>query len=145
MNDTLVQRLQALTDVDLIRLLTLDADQYRQEALDIARAEAARRNLTVDAALLPTDPAAPDLLDSLRSSLGDIRRRQEPGRFTAADRPITCHHCDSDVFEDRTALLNTRVLTFFRLDWLNRDATVLVCAQCGLLQWFAKAPVRVSE
>ncbi len=52
MNDTLSPRISTLSDDDLIRLLTVDADQYRQEAIALARIEANRRNLAVDSSLL---------------------------------------------------------------------------------------------
>lgn len=46
-------RITALSDLELARMLTLDADNYRDEALEIGRAEARRRNLDVTAAPCP--------------------------------------------------------------------------------------------
>lgn len=59
-------------------------------------------------------------------------------RFAAAGKPVTCPHCAEDRFHRGTALLNTAGLTFFDLDWLNRSATTLACARCGLVQWFVR-------
>lgn len=63
-----------------------------------------------------------------------------PGRFSAAGHPIICPHCKNSEFEEGSAQLNTAGLTFLGLDWLNKSATVLVCTNCGLIQWFGKAP-----
>ena len=38
--------------------------------------------------------------------------------------------------------LNTSMMTFFGLDWLNREATCLVCGSCGYVHWFLLPPVR---
>jgi UDP-2,3-diacylglucosamine pyrophosphatase LpxH len=51
---------------------------------------------------------------------------------------ITCLHCGHDHFQRRKALLNTRGMTFFDLEWLNQSATTLMCVQCGLIHWFGK-------
>lgn len=51
---------------------------------------------------------------------------------------VSCVHCKHDCFQKGSALLNTRGLTFFDLDWLNESATTLICAKCGYIQWFGK-------
>ncbi len=38
--------------------------------------------------------------------------------------------------------LNTAGMTFLDLDWANRSATTLTCAECGRLQWFLQRPER---
>ncbi len=48
---------------------------------------------------------------------------------------LTCKHCGNTRFVYRDALLNTKGLTFFDLDWLNKSADVFVCARCGFLHW----------
>lgn len=53
-------------------------------------------------------------------------------------RPITCLHCGHDRFVEKRALLNTRGLSFFDLDWLNRSATTLTCTACGYVHWFVR-------
>ena len=47
MTETLGLRIVSLTDDELTRLLTVEAEQYRDKALDIARAEAERRGLVI--------------------------------------------------------------------------------------------------
>ena len=68
-----------------------------------------------------------------------------PGRFSAGGRAITCTHCTETEFVKREAQLNTAGMTFLDLDWMNRSGTALVCTNCGLIQWFAKEPERISE
>jgi len=42
----------------------------------------------------------------------------------------------------RSALLNSSGSTFFQLDWTDPAATILVCAECGRIEWFAQEPDR---
>ena len=51
-----------------------------------------------------------------------------------------CPHCEGRLFEIGTALLNTPGMTFFGLDWANRQAKVLTCTVCGHVSWFAERP-----
>ena len=51
-------------------------------------------------------------------------------------KPLTCAHCGGDSFDERQALLDTAGMAFFKLDWLNKSATVFVCQDCGRLEWF---------
>ena len=67
-----------------------------------------------------------------------------PGQYAAAGKPIHCGHCGASEFERREAQLNTAGMTFLDLDWMNRGGTALVCVDCGLIQWFAKEPDRLS-
>jgi uncharacterized protein len=60
--------------------------------------------------------------------------------YRAAGKPVRCLHCDSEQFESRKLLLNTRGATFFNFDWLNRQATALTCVRCGRIEWFAIEP-----
>ncbi len=145
MNDTLEQRIGELPDEELLLLLTTDADRYRSEALELARAEAKRRNLNGDALGLSENRKGSTLGEALRAFGTGVASEFRSGRFTAAGKPIACPHCAGGVFELRSAVVNTRALTFLRLDWLNRGAAVLVCESCGLLTWFRNAPDRVRE
>lgn len=67
-----------------------------------------------------------------------------PAHFHVADRPVKCPHCGNDTFTEGTALLNTVGMTFFELDWANRSASTLTCAQCGRIEWFRKQPKRLQ-
>jgi hypothetical protein len=144
MDDTLETLARSLEDDELNRILTVDSAQYRDEMLTLARAEAARRGLSV---------TAPEAREGRESTVGaavraladGIATAFRPGRFTAAGKRVTCAHCAGDQFESRPAVVNTRAFTFIGLDWLDRGATVLVCEACGLLAWFRVAPERVRD
>ncbi len=51
-------------------------------------------------------------------------------------RPLRCPHCEHDHFWTRRTLMNTRGWTFFKLDWVNREAQNYVCDRCGHILWF---------
>ena len=66
-----------------------------------------------------------------------------PGEYALADKPIQCPHCSGRVFQVGEGQLNTALMTFFKLDWLDESATVLICTNCSQIQWFGKRPVRL--
>lgn len=68
-----------------------------------------------------------------------------PSRYLAAGIVVTCPHCKDDVFEQRKAQFNTSFATFLNLDWLNKSAVVLICAKCGLAQWYKIKPQRIND
>jgi predicted nucleic-acid-binding Zn-ribbon protein len=66
----------------------------------------------------------------------------EPGphSFRVRGKNIICPHCGNKKFEMESKLLNTSGMTFFKLDWANRQATILTCTKCSNIQWFLKQP-----
>lgn len=82
---------------------------------------------------------------AVKAGIDGVRRGTGPGRFTAAGIPVACSHCRADVFDRAEAQLNTTGMTLLGLDWANRSGTALVCTNCGLIQWFLKAPDRVDD
>ncbi|MCI8468813.1 MAG: DNA-binding protein [Eggerthellaceae bacterium] len=73
--------------------------------------------------------------------IGDTReafRRASSGnyRHERAGHVVRCSICGSDQFDYDTRMLNTRGATFLGLDWANESAVVLVCRECGHLEWF---------
>ena len=64
--------------------------------------------------------------------------------YSLAGRPITCPHCGHREFAPGSALLNTRVRTAFNIDWFDPSATILVCANCSRIEWFAQPPEEAS-
>ena len=149
MTETLRLRIESLTDDELVRLLTVEADQYREEALDIARAEAARRGVVIGDPAPVASPGGAHIGTALRAfgqGVGQaVATAFRPARYTAAGKALLCTHCGHDRFDSQSAIVNTRGLTFFGLDWLDKGATVLACTRCGLVQWFRTAPERASE
>lgn len=61
---------------------------------------------------------------------------EDGASYEVASRIVECSHCGSKKFEKSTAQLNTAGLTFLGLDWANRNATILICARCGHIEWF---------
>ena len=53
-----------------------------------------------------------------------------------AGTDLHCQICQHDHFFERKGQLNTRALTFFRLDWINPAARCVICANCGYIHWF---------
>lgn len=61
---------------------------------------------------------------------------KESEEVVIAGRQLRCRICDNTRFWQRKAQLNTAVATFFSFDWLNANATCVVCERCGYIHWF---------
>ncbi len=83
--------------------------------------------------------------DAVKAGVRGAMSQLGAGRFRAAGRTIACPHCGGGVFQKREARLDTSAASAVGMDWLNESATALVCAACGLIQWFGKAPERISD
>lgn len=57
-------------------------------------------------------------------------------QITIAGNKLICPICRYDWFWHRTTLMNTRGLSFFNLDWANKEADNYVCDNCGHVMWF---------
>lgn len=55
--------------------------------------------------------------------------------------PLVCPHCRGRSFQHKRIMLNTKGMTFFDLDWLNKDADTFACTGCGRIEWFTGATV----
>ncbi|RMF40578.1 MAG: DNA-binding protein [Anaerolineae bacterium] len=64
----------------------------------------------------------------------------QPKRYALKDKPVTCSHCGGQTFFAREAQLNTAWRSFLDVDWLDESASVLVCSECGHLEWFLSKP-----
>ncbi len=84
-------------------------------------------------------------LDSLKKGLDAASSHGGgPNGYELEGRRIVCPHCGHDQFAEGRAQLNTAGMTFLNLDWLNRSATTLACAECGRIEWFLQEPQRVD-
>jgi hypothetical protein len=82
-----------------------------------------------------------NFLKALRSGVHAAKDSwREGGKFTVADRPVKCSHCEHDRFVEGKAQLNTPMMTLIGLDWANRSAATLACVRCGHLEWFLEEP-----
>lgn len=82
--------------------------------------------------------------DDVRASFRRGGSASEPQAYLARGRKIVCPHCANDRFSLRRAMLNTRIATFFDLDWVNRSSIALICSNCSMIQWFGAAPEPVT-
>jgi uncharacterized protein len=143
------QRIETLSDEELISMLTDNPEQYRSDVLSWAKEEAAGRNIELDftAASNKVEEAsvADRLLEAGKAGIGAAISGMQPGGYYAGGKKVICPHCQHDQFESQSSLVNTRGLTFFKLDWLNAAATTLSCSNCGLIQWFGIQPERSDE
>ncbi len=82
--------------------------------------------------------------DALRAGVKGFREGNEPTGYSVAGRPVRCPHCGEAKFAPGSALLNTRARSAFNVDWADPSATILVCAECGRIEWFAQEPTETS-
>lgn len=76
-------------------------------------------------------------LDSLMRSIGAARNHSDDSRrYVVIERVVQCAHCAGEYFVEGRVLLNTAGMTFLKLDWANAEATTLICAECGRIEWF---------
>ena len=62
---------------------------------------------------------------------------EEAAPRSVGGRQLVCPVCKHTEFYSRGYLLNTRLATFFNVDWANRSALTYVCEHCGHILWFA--------
>ena len=67
-----------------------------------------------------------------------MSRTKEANEYSIQGKKLICPFCSHNRFYTRRSLLNTRALTFFDLDWANKDATNYICEHCGHIMWFAE-------
>lgn len=80
---------------------------------------------------------------ALKAGLKGFTGSFGPGRYQAAGKPVRCAHCQGELFQPNEAQLNTSGASLVGMDWANRSGTALECTECGLIQWFGKAPERL--
>ena len=73
-----------------------------------------------------------------------MSREVEFHSYSVAGKRVKCSHCGNETFGQGSALLNTRALTFFNLDWANRAANLLICQTCGKVEWFLEQPEKLN-
>ena len=56
--------------------------------------------------------------------------------FRAGGKIVECRHCENVLFHQRKASLNTALSSLTSTEWSDREACVLVCANCSRMEWF---------
>ena len=82
--------------------------------------------------------------EALKAGVRAFKEGTAPGEYTVAGRPVRCPHCGEQKFAPGSALLNCRSRTAFNVDWSDPSASILICAECGRIEWFASEPDEVS-
>ncbi|MGB5811226.1 MAG: hypothetical protein WBG86_11885 [Polyangiales bacterium] len=67
-------------------------------------------------------------------------QQDEAREFDVGDKQMRCQFCDETKFWTKKAQLNTAVMSFFDVEWLNPEATCLICDSCGYVHWFLELP-----
>ena len=62
--------------------------------------------------------------------------KAEAKSYELFGKVLKCQFCGHDQFHQRDAQLNTAVMSFMNLDWMNTSAICYVCDQCGYIHWF---------
>ncbi len=76
------------------------------------------------------------LIKGLKAAARALVSGAPAGAFTVGGRKVTCPHCGGTLFSKRRASLNTAASAATNTEWLDSEATVLVCASCSRLEWF---------
>ena len=72
-------------------------------------------------------------IEAVKAGVKAFNEEAEPKEYSIAGRPVRCPHCDETKFAPGMALLSSRFHTAF-----DPSATILVCAECGRIEWFAR-------
>jgi hypothetical protein len=83
--------------------------------------------------------------EALKAGARAFKEGTEPTGYSVGGRPVRCPHCGQTKFAPGDALLNTRGATLFNLDWANPLASILICAECGRIEWFANPPDEIRS
>lgn len=65
-----------------------------------------------------------------------MSENQEAKKRIIKGKELKCNVCNHDTFWERKTLMNTKMMTFVKLDWLNKKAQNYICDNCGHVLWF---------
>lgn len=116
-----------LGDVDLVRLLTVHADQQTAEVIEFATEEANRRGVPIDEGFIPNEE---------RKSAGI-----DPAEWLAGGVALRCPHCGGAAFDAGRMLTRSPGLI---MGLLANELHTMACKRCGLVQMFAVPPEQAS-
>jgi hypothetical protein len=85
-----------------------------------------------------------NFFDALKAGLKGFQTANDPAEYSVAGRPVRCPHCGERKFAPSSALLNSRVRSAMNLDWIDPTASILICVECGRIEWFAQEPERIE-
>lgn len=82
--------------------------------------------------------------DAVRAGIAAFKEGDQPSEYSVGGRPVRCPLCTHTKFLPGRALLNSKVRSVFNVDWLDPTASLLVCGECGRIEWFAQEPDRTG-
>lgn len=75
--------------------------------------------------------------EAIRQEVESLESGGATERFVAGHQ-LVCPVCAHGRFWKRRTLMNTPGLTFFGMEWANRQAENYVCDRCGHVLWFLR-------
>ncbi len=131
--DELQERFRDLSDDELLRMVDEEADQYRPEALSVARAELERRGLGEG-----TVTGEAEAFDGDEDGEGEVSGGLD------SRRGLLCATCGSPL---RSALLfgDSQMVAVFEDNREQRFVRALVCPKCGTADLFIDFETEVED
>ena len=83
--------------------------------------------------------------DALKAGVKGFKEANEPTEYSVAGKRVHCPHCGGSEFAPSSAMLNSRGRTAFGADWIDPSASILICAECGRIEWYAQKPTEHSS
>ena len=68
--------------------------------------------------------------------MGGLFSKPAARSFRVEGKPVVCPQCANVLFHDRKVSLNSAFSEMFNLAWTDRQAQVLMCANCSRMEWF---------
>ncbi len=133
--EELQERIRALGDDELLRMVHEEADQYRPEALAVATEEIGLRGLDVEHRA-DEEGQVP--------AIGDRDEDEEEPGLGQGQQSLLCATCGSGL---RPALLagESQVVAIFEDNREQRFVRALVCPRCGTADLFVDFKTEVEE
>jgi hypothetical protein len=121
----LMDRIASQSDEELVHMVTADAEQYREDALDYARAELRRRGVDATTAVEESDRESMDAEAPV--SVDPFRGLQGASGFTEEGACLSC----GGRMRDATLVAEREVSVIFSDNREERFIKAKVCSQCG--------------
>jgi predicted nucleic-acid-binding Zn-ribbon protein len=83
--------------------------------------------------------------EALKAGVKGFKEANNPTGFSVDGKPVRCPHCGGSEFAISSVMLNSRGRTAFGVDWADPSASILICAECGRIEWYAQEPTEISN
>ena len=84
----------------------------------------------------------PRFFDALKAGVKGFKEANGPTAYSVGGKPVRCPHCGGSEFAASSAMLNSRGRTVLGVDWADPSASILICVECGRIEWYAQEPER---